>query len=227
MCLSGSVYDGYGECNTITIVKLGPVSLTNFHRNSNSMEITFHSHLHSKTVIATRFCTWQDSCAVVAFAKICYDLMASNGVMARRSFHRIWFAGKKTLVTPAPGVIRPVIMCWKHWDILFLFYVLCQWWGLCIHGRWFVCVFFLFFISLSVRPSVRLSARLFVRLSACLSVFLFSVKKITVKILKWFGEIIRLGLKWYKEQLVWTLNNTLVLSLFWPNIHCMGQILSL
>ena len=56
---------------------------------------SFHSHLDSNTVIATKFCTWHDSCAVVACATICCDLMASNGVMARRSFHRIRIAGKK------------------------------------------------------------------------------------------------------------------------------------
>ena len=44
-----------------------------------------------------------DSCAVVACAKICCDLMASNGVMARRSFHRIWIAGRKMLVKQAPA----------------------------------------------------------------------------------------------------------------------------
>ena len=66
------------------------------------MEFSFHSHLNSNTVIATKFCTWHDSCAVVACAKICCDLMASNGVMTRRSFHRIWIAGKKSLVKRAP-----------------------------------------------------------------------------------------------------------------------------
>ena len=75
-----------------------------FHRNSNSMEISFHSHLDSKIVIATKFCTWHDSCAVVACAKICCDLMASNGIMTSRSFRRIWIAGKKPLVKRAPGV---------------------------------------------------------------------------------------------------------------------------
>ena len=30
--------------------------------------------------------------------------MASNGITARRSFHRIWIAGKKTLVKRAPGM---------------------------------------------------------------------------------------------------------------------------
>ena len=67
------------------------------------MEISFHSHLESNRVIATKFCTWHDSCAVVACAKMCSDLMASNGITARRSFHRIWIAGKKSLVKRAPG----------------------------------------------------------------------------------------------------------------------------
>ena len=55
------------------------------------------------TVIATKFCTWHDNCAVVACAKCCCDLMASNRTTARRSFHRIWIAGNKPLVKRAPG----------------------------------------------------------------------------------------------------------------------------
>ena len=72
-----------------------------FHCNSNSMEISFHSHHDYDTMIATNFCAWQDSCAVVACAKICCDLMTSNGITPRRSFHRIWIAGKKSLVKQA------------------------------------------------------------------------------------------------------------------------------
>ena len=72
-----------------------------FHRNSNSMEISFHSHLNSNPVIATKFCTWHDSCAVVACAKTCCDPMANNGVMARRSCHRIWNAREQPLVKRA------------------------------------------------------------------------------------------------------------------------------
>ena len=67
------------------------------------MEISLHSHLESNIVIATKFCTWYDSCAVVACAKICRDLVASNGIAAIRSFHRIWIAGKKTLEKRAPA----------------------------------------------------------------------------------------------------------------------------
>ena len=66
------------------------------------MEISFHSHLDFNTVIATKFCTWHDSCAVVTYAKICCDLMASNGITAKRNFHRIWIAGKNWLVKRAP-----------------------------------------------------------------------------------------------------------------------------
>ena len=65
--------------------------------------MSFHSHLDSNTVIATKFCTWHDSCAVVACAKICCDLMASKGITARWGFHRIWIAGKKSLEKRAPG----------------------------------------------------------------------------------------------------------------------------
>ena len=72
----------------------GPRSLTFFHRISNSMEISFHSHLDSVRTIATKFCTCHGSCAVVACAKVCCDLMTSNGITARRSFHRIWIARK-------------------------------------------------------------------------------------------------------------------------------------
>ena len=40
-----------------------------------------------------------------ACAKTCRDLMASNGIMARRNFNRIWFTGKKTLVKRTPAVL--------------------------------------------------------------------------------------------------------------------------
>ena len=81
-----------------------PYHLGVFHRNSNSMEISFHSHLDSNTVIATKFCTWHDSCAVVACAK---KLLRSDGQQRNygkaKFLHRIWIAGKKTLVKWVPG----------------------------------------------------------------------------------------------------------------------------
>ena len=71
---------------TWPLVVQGPVSPTVFHRNSNSMEILFHSHLDSNKVIAIKFCTWDDSCAVVACAKICCNLRASNGITTFAKF---------------------------------------------------------------------------------------------------------------------------------------------
>ena len=99
----------------------GPFHERFFHRNSNSMEISFHSHLNSNSAITTKFCTWHDSCAVVACAKICCDPMASNGITVRRSFHRIWIAGKISLVKRAPDwnileeLVQPHGCCWQ-WD---------------------------------------------------------------------------------------------------------------
>ena len=84
------------------------------------MEISFHSHLDSNTVIATKFCTWHDSCAVVTFAEICCDLMASNGIMASLSFHRIWMAGKKTLVKRTPGVMAGTVAGKHMYELLAL-----------------------------------------------------------------------------------------------------------
>ena len=47
---------------------------------------SFHSDLKSNTVIATTFCTWHDSCAVVACAKTCCDLMARKGIGSKANF---------------------------------------------------------------------------------------------------------------------------------------------
>ena len=65
----------------------------------------FHSHLDFNTVIATNFCTWHDSCAVVAYAKFCCELMTNNIITARRRFHRIWIAGNKPLLKQVPALV--------------------------------------------------------------------------------------------------------------------------
>ena len=81
------------------------------------MEISFRSHLDSNTVIATKFCTCHDSYAVVSCARICCDLMASNGITERRNFHCIWIVGKKSVVKGAPVPVNysrsPTRSCWS------------------------------------------------------------------------------------------------------------------
>ena len=54
------------------------------------MQWSLHNFVHGTTAVLS----WH--------AKMCCDLMASNGITARRSFHRIWIAGKKSLVKRAP-----------------------------------------------------------------------------------------------------------------------------
>ena len=93
-------------CPSVCLVcDQGPLHLDFFHRNSNLMEILFHFHLDSNTVIVTKFCTWHDSCAAVVCTKNCCNLMASNGITARRSFHRIWNAGKKIVNETGPSIL--------------------------------------------------------------------------------------------------------------------------
>ena len=95
--LHGILYDRT-FVHLVNIKAQGPVSRMFFHCNSDPMEISFCSHSDNNKVIATKFCT-----AVVAWAKICGDLMAINWITARRTFHRIWIASKKTFGKWAPG----------------------------------------------------------------------------------------------------------------------------
>ena len=71
-------------------------------RSSNSMAISFYSHFDFNTAIATKFCTWHDSCAVVACPKTCCDLMTNNGNTTRQNSHRIWIASIQSLVKRSP-----------------------------------------------------------------------------------------------------------------------------
>ena len=73
------------------------------------MEISFHSHLDSSIVIATKVCTWHDSCAVVACAK---NLLRSDGqqrIYSKAMFPSNLNCGKKSLVKRAPGPCLHVV----------------------------------------------------------------------------------------------------------------------
>ena len=52
------------------------------------MEILFYSHPSCSEVIAMKFCTWQDSYAVVACAKSYSHMTTYNGVTQKQIFHR-------------------------------------------------------------------------------------------------------------------------------------------
>ena len=77
---------------------LGPISLTFF---SIAIQIQWKFRF-TLTSILIQWSLQNSVHAVVACAKICCDLMASNRVTARQSFHRIWIAGKNLLVKQTP-----------------------------------------------------------------------------------------------------------------------------
>ena len=62
------------------VQSLGPISQMIFIRNSNSMEILSRFHRSCCEVITIKFCTWDESCAVMARAKFCSDMIPYNEV---------------------------------------------------------------------------------------------------------------------------------------------------
>ena len=74
------------------------------HRNSNLMEISCCAHPSCVEVIATKFCTWHDSWAVVPCAKFNSDILPYNEVTVKIIFHQIWIMMEKSFVKWAPGL---------------------------------------------------------------------------------------------------------------------------
>ena len=66
------------------------IALSYWHRWSSAMKDLGPVSL----MIVSKFCTWHNSCAVVAWAKFCCDLMGSKGIIAKRCFHRAWMPGE-------------------------------------------------------------------------------------------------------------------------------------
>ena len=73
---------------TMLLVKQrrGPCHWSPFHHIANVMEISSGSHPDSDEVIAPKFCTCHNSCAVVACAKICSNFVVTNGTTAELLF---------------------------------------------------------------------------------------------------------------------------------------------
>ena len=65
-----------------------------FHLNSNFTASSIDSHPNSDTEIATIFCTWHDSSAVVPCAKHCSDMITRNRVTRKQIFPQIWIRMK-------------------------------------------------------------------------------------------------------------------------------------
>ena len=76
----------------------GPFHKQCFQRNSNLIQISFYCHLDSNKLIATKFCTWHDSRAVMACAKFCSEMIPYNRVTLNPIFHRICIVKQKSYV---------------------------------------------------------------------------------------------------------------------------------
>ena len=117
-------------------IDLEPISRF-FHRNSNFREISFYSHPSCREVIAMKFCTWQDSFAVMPCAQFCSDMIPCNGVTLKPVFHKIWITmkisfmkwvlGYSGLVPPAAfWKYTPLWSRWHHCMETFLLLALCS-----------------------------------------------------------------------------------------------------
>ena len=60
-----------------------------FHRNANSMENSVYSRPSCSKLIAIKYCTWHDSCVVVACAKFGSDMIPYERVIQKQILHRI------------------------------------------------------------------------------------------------------------------------------------------
>ena len=86
------------------------------------MEVFFHFPLNSYSVIATKFCTWHDSRAVVACAKFVAIFWPTTEVSKQGEFSiEFEMRANKSLVKRAPGT-RYNFMHWSE-DVAAIFYI--------------------------------------------------------------------------------------------------------
>ena len=88
-----------------------------FHSNSNKMKILFCSLPNCSKVITMVFCTWHDSCALMACAKFCSDMIPYNGGTLKPIFSQIWMTIEKAFMTWAPGPNFWDKACSRHFNL--------------------------------------------------------------------------------------------------------------
>ena len=90
-------------CRSVTICREPCWAGSRFTNNlsilsSTSMQNSFHYYPCPNEVLATKFCTWHDSCVVVACAKYCNDQMYRNGTTTKQIVYQIWIMKQKSPV---------------------------------------------------------------------------------------------------------------------------------
>ena len=86
-----------------TNVSLGPISLTIYPSPFKCDENVILLSFKYKWSDRYKNCTWHDSCAVVACAKFCCNMITSDWMRVKWNFHRIWIVIEKSLVEWIPG----------------------------------------------------------------------------------------------------------------------------
>ena len=81
----------------------GPFHERFFHHSSNSVEISFSSYPSYSEMIAMKFCTWHNSCAVMASTTFHSITIPYDGLTLIVIFYRIWSQIGKLLVKWAPA----------------------------------------------------------------------------------------------------------------------------
>ena len=87
-----------------------------FHHNSYLMKISFCSHLNCLKVIAIKFCTWHDSCVVMACAKFCSNMITYEWVTLKPVFRRIWHMIEISWVKWARSSITSISVGKSFWN---------------------------------------------------------------------------------------------------------------
>ena len=73
----------------------GPITLTFFTQNSNTMNITISCYSIPGYQITTKFCTCHDSCAIMTCAKFWGDHSIKIWITPKLNFHWIWITSEK------------------------------------------------------------------------------------------------------------------------------------
>ena len=139
-------------CRCMICSEVIPGPFHDVYRNSNSMEISFCSHPSCIGVIATQFCTWHESCAIVACVKFCSDMIPYTGFTTQNKIcaeYRDMLPRTRMDLSSISG-LRPTFT--NHYSIHFpISKFLCGWGGVSAIVGW-ACCFPSFYCDLEELP---------------------------------------------------------------------------
>ena len=95
--------------------RLVPISLMNFNDNSNFMGDSSIFNSITDYHIATNFCTWHNSIAVVSCAKLCSNHFIRIWIRSKWNVHYIWIMMQNLLVKWTKRLGKEeVVSLWRH-----------------------------------------------------------------------------------------------------------------